>query len=249
MTSFKRAVLAMPFAMLMGSGAASAASWDVTVTNLTHGNHFAPLLLTATPHDTHLFTLGSAASSELQALAECGDLSMLVGSAALATADNQQNPAGGTLGPGLSTTTTITTTDTNNTHLTVVGMILPSNDGFIGLDSQHVPAFDATAGANNTYTYYLNGYDAGTEGNDEVLYSGAMTCMPGDGANMPGPLPGTDIAGSGSGVSTADTNQTVHVHRGTMGDAVNDGAGSSDLNSTIHRWQNPIAKVVVTVTQ
>ena len=39
----------------------------------------------------------------------------------------------------------------------IVAMMLPTNDGFVGLDALRVPRW------RGTYTYYLNGYDAGTE--------------------------------------------------------------------------------------
>ncbi|GAM55306.1 hypothetical protein JCM19232_168 [Vibrio ishigakensis] len=38
----------------------------------------------------------------------------------------------------------------------------------------------------------------------------------------------------------------VHVHPGTLGDA--DGAGGkSDLDSSVHRWLNPVATIKVVV--
>ena len=73
-----------------------------------------------------------------------------------------ENPAVGLLAPGDSATATLDTT-AGNTHLSIVAMLLPTNDGFVGLDSLEIPT---TPG---TYIYYLNGYDAGTEANDEVI--------------------------------------------------------------------------------
>lgn len=243
MKLFKRtALLAVPLAMVMGAGSVYADDWAITVTNLTNGNSFTPLLLTATPHDTHLFTPGTMASSELALMAECGDISGLVGTA-LVTSSNSQNPAGGLLKAGMSTTTTIANIDQAvNTHLSVVAMILPTNDAFIGLDSAHIETFDAAA-ASNTHTFFLMGYDAGSETNDELFSAG---CALGQ-AGMPmAELAGTDTGGDST--TAEDISKTVHVHRGVLGDAVNDSAGSSDLNSTVHRWQNPVAKVTVVVT-
>lgn len=220
-------------------GSANAAQWDVEITNLTHGNHFTPLLVTAHGTAVHLYQEGMAASTELRAMAECGDLD---GFLALypADADTVANPVGTAngnfLAPGASTSAMLDTTGTSHTQLSIVAMMLPTNDAFVGMNSMEIPT---TAG---TYTYYLNAYDAGTEANDEVLTSG---CVPGM-AGIPG-APGGDTGMNGTGVATADSNTTVHVHRGVLGD--NDSAGgASDLNSSIHRWQNPVAKVVVTVT-
>lgn len=39
---------------------------------------------------------------------------------------------------------------------------------------------------------------------------------------------------------------TVHIHRGNVGDSMNEG-GNSDINSSVQRWLNPIAKLTVTV--
>jgi len=215
---------------------ANAAQWDVSITNLTHGNYFTPLLVTAHDSGSHLFEVGMAASGSLQAMAECGDLSGLLGTYP-ADADTIENPAAGLMNPGATATAMIDTSTTGNTYLSIVAMVLPTNDAFVGLDSLHVPM------AAGTYTYYLNAYDAGTEANDEVLdTSGCVAGMPG----IPGG-PGGDTGMNGTGVAGADTNTTVHVHRGILGDT-NSTGGASDLDSTIHRWQNPVAKVVITVT-
>jgi hypothetical protein len=38
----------------------------------------------------------------------------------------------------------------------------------------------------------------------------------------------------------------VHIHRGVLGDDDPSG-GASDLDSTAHRWLNPVAKLVIEV--
>ena len=230
--------LAAGLTTVFGATAAQAATWDVTVTNLTHGNHFTPLLLTAHAHDAPIFEVGMPASLPVEHMAECGHLDPLLASAEVgaADADTIANPAGGLLAPGTNTMTTLVTTET---HLTVVAMVLPTNDAFLGL-SQHIPS---EAG---TYTYYVNAYDAGTEQNDEVLMTSGA-CSYTDSGMMPG-APGGDAGANASGVtSSADTNTNIHVHRGVLGD-LDATAGISDLDSSIHRWQNPVAKITVTVT-
>ena len=167
-------------------------------------------------------------------MAECGDISGLVTDLG-SNADVMENPAMGLLAPAGSTTTMLNT-QAGHTHLSLVAMILPTNDAFVGLDAMTIPT---TAG---TYTYYLNAYDAGTEANNELLDTNG--CAPGM-AGIPA-MPGSGYGTGGSGVSAADTNTMVHIHRGVLGDT-NPNGGASDLDSTIHRWQNPVAKVVVTV--
>ncbi|NOX92986.1 MAG: hypothetical protein GXP18_11215 [Gammaproteobacteria bacterium] len=230
--------LAAGFTTALAAGAAQAATWDVTITNLTNGNHFTPLLVTAHDSDTHLFQVGMPASLPIEHMAECGHLDplFLTPEVGAADADTIDNPATGLLAPGTSTSAMLVTTET---HLSIVAMVLPTNDAFLGLESQYIPS---EAG---TYTYYVNAYDAGTEANDEMLMT-AGECAYTDSGMIPG-APGMDAGMNGTGVATADSNTMIHVHRGVLGDQDETG-GTSDLNSTIHRWQNPVAKITVVVT-
>ena len=247
--TIKKSLIALGISMA-ASTVSLADTWDVKITNLTHGNHFTPLLVTAHDHDTHLFEVGMAASPALQIMAECGAIADLA--AAAVTADTVANPVGanpnnaddpGFLAPG-ATSPSAMLTDPAGSHLSVVAMILPTNDAFIGLESQHIPAFDTATGASNTHVFFVNGYDAGTEANNELLPGTA--CAAGV-AGMPG-APGGDAGTGGANAVAADANTTVHIHRGVLGDD-SATAGTSDLDNTIHRWQNPVARVVVTVTQ
>lgn len=207
---------------------------EIEITNLTNGTYFTPLLIAAHDPRFHLFQPGSPASNELQAMAEGGDLSGLIDEVAAAGGDYVENPAGGLLAPGSSTTATLEI-GRRNRNLSVAAMLLPTNDGFVGLDALRIPAVPGT------YTYYLNGYDAGTEANDERITGGGAPGVPGIPA-----APGNDAGTGGTGAAAFDTNSTVHVHRSVVGDTDPDG-GISDLDSTIHRWQNPVAEVTITV--
>lgn len=213
-----------------------AAEFDVSVQNLTRGTYFTPLLVAAHPAGSSLFTLGSAASAGLQAMAEGGDISGLEAELDALGATQSNNPAGGLLMPGASASTTLNTdAATANTHLSIVGMLLPTNDGFVGANAIEIP------GAPGTYHFYLNAYDAGTEANDEVRGSGA----PGEaGFPVPGPL--DPLVGTGGAGLAATAEGYVHIHRGVLGDTDASG-GSSDIDSTLHRWLNPIAKLTITV--
>ena len=226
------ALSALPF--LFASHFAAAQTVDVKVTNLTQGIFFTPLLVSAHDSSAHLFEAGQSATAELQVMAEGGDISGLVSATTALGAVNSENPAAGLLAP--STSTQVSDLDTgSNTHLSIVAMLLPTNDGFAGLDSWEIPE---EAG---TYTIYLNGYDAGTEANDEVVNGGGAPSVLGIPAS-----PGGSGETGASGVTTTETNQTVHIHRGNVGDTDATG-GVSDVDSRIHRWLNPVAKVTVTV--
>ncbi len=216
---------------------AGAAEITVTINNTTNGSYFTPLLVTAHSDTEQLFQLGQAASSELQAMAEGGDISGLAALVGGADSDTIENPAAGLLGPGESTTATLNTDATGNTRLSITAMILPSNDGFVGLQSLLIPT------ATGTYVYNLNAYDAGTEANDELVVGGAGGA-PGA-AGIPA-APGGDNGVNGTGVTTSETNSTVHIHRGVLGDDDPNG-GTSDLDNTIHRWLNPVGQLVIVV--
>ena len=198
---------------------------DVKITNNTNGIYFTPLLVSAHPSTTMLFSTGDSASANLQLMAEGGNISGLVGDLDTVNADSITNPASGLLAPGASTMTTLSTVS-ENTNLSIVAMMLPTNDGFIGLNDWKVPT---EAG---TYTININAYDAGTEANTEII-----TDIPAD--------PGAH-AGTGATGLTSTIEGFVHIHRGTIGDG-NATGGKSDLDASAHRWLNPVATVTVTV--
>ncbi|WP_028116763.1 spondin domain-containing protein [Ferrimonas senticii] len=215
---------------------AHAATVDFTLTNLTQGIYFTPLLITAHDAQYQLFNVGQAASDELAAMAEGGSIDGLVTIADSISAISVANPAGGLLPPAQSTSGQMSLD--GDYVLSVTAMVLPSNDGFVGLNSWPIPSEPGS------YTVYLNAYDAGTEANNELLV---------DGGGAPGVLgmpaiPGGLGGSGGSGVTNDEATQVVHIHRGNLGDSDNS-AGSSDINSRVHRWLNPVAMLTVTVSE
>jgi len=212
---------------------AMAADLTVKITNLTQGIAFTPLLVAGHDSSTTLFTPGAAASANLQAMAEGGSIAGLSGDVTGAGGVVQENPAAGLLTAGKSAMTDIDTGA--NTQLSVVAMMLPTNDGFVALNNLTIPT---TPG---TYTYNLNAYDAGTEANDEIRGGGAPGVA---GFPVPGPLDAS-VGTGGTGVN-AVAEGFVHIHRGVLGDTSSD-SGVSDIDSTTHRWLNPVARVTLTV--
>lgn len=223
--------------------ALSAGDLTVTVTNLTRATWFTPLLVSAHPASFKSFTEGMPASVEIQSIAEAGDTT---GMQALLPAGSSKvfNPNNGPLKPGSSTTTVVFTggAGTSNTQLTILAMMVPTNDGFIGLNAIDIPT---TPGV---YTYEVSAYDAGTEANDEKKAAAG-------GINQPGmifPPFLNDATGSLSATinpnATGFTNATkegfVSIHRGIIGSAP---GGPSALDNTVYRWLNPVARVVLTV--
>jgi len=195
--------------------------------------YFTPIIVAAHPPGTHMFQPGTVASTELQTIAEGGDVGSMATllqnlGASVATGD-------GLLAPGGSASFTVEGSDQNSV-LSLSAMILPTNDGFVGLDSVALPAGSGSA----TFTYYANGYDAGTEANDELVGSGA----PGEaGFPAPPPVVASGTGTGGSGVSDR-IEGSISVHKGTLGDLDPNG-GASDINSSVHGWLNPIAQVTI----
>ena len=227
--------LIVPLALLASSTLA-AAELDIEITNLTRGSWFTPFLVAAHTPDTSLFAAGETASANLQAMAEGGDISGLSADLSAMNATIVENPAGGLLAPGASTSLTLNTDAApDNTALSIVAMLLPSNDGFMGLNAVNIPAEPGT------YMFQVSAYDAGTEANDEVIGSGA----PGE-PGYPAPPPVAATSGTGGTGVNASVEGFIHIHRNVLGDT-NATGGNSDIDSTVHRWLNPVVRVVVNV--
>lgn len=214
---------------------AQSAEIEVSLTNVTYGLHFTPVLVAAHTANSRLFQSGSAATPALQKMAEGGDISELADIVSAAAGNTIINPAKGLLAPGATTTAMLSTTG-SNTLLSVTAMLLPTNDGFVGLNSWPIPT------EKGTYTLMLNAYDAGTEANNELVVAGSGA------VNIRGipAAPGANAGSGGSGVTVEELNKLVHIHRGSLGDD-NLTGGKSDLDNRVHRWLNPVARLTVTV--
>jgi len=233
----KKNHLALFALSVLASSSVIAQDLDIELTNLTNGIHFTPILVAAHDTNTRLFMAGSAASANLQIMAEGGDISGLSSDVQAASGNVVENPVGGLMEPGASVNFNMMTND-SNTQLSLTAMLLPTNDGFVGIDSLDIPT---VAG---TYTFFLNAYDAGTEANNEIINGGGAAGVLGIPFD-PGANEATGATG-GTGVTTVESNTTVHIHRGNLGDSEVSG-GASDLNNAVHRWLNPVVKLVITV--
>jgi hypothetical protein len=220
---------------LLVANSAVAADLEIKITNLTHGLHYTPILVAAHSAEHRLFQSGTAATLALQKMAEGGDIDELVGIVASIGGNSLVNPAKGLLAPSAEASGMLVTTG-NNRFLSVTAMLLPTNDGFVGLNSWAIPT------EKGTYTVMLNAYDAGTEANDELVKEGSGA------TNVRGipAAPGGKAGTGGTGVTLEEFNKTVHIHRGSLGDD-NLTGGKSDLDNRVHRWLNPVARMTVTV--
>jgi hypothetical protein len=214
---------------------AHAATVEIEITNLTQGIYLTPFIV-ATHSTEHLFfEVGTEASSSLQSMAEGGNIIPLAADADATGATVVENPHGGLLAPGQKVTS-FSIEASDGAKLSLAAMLLPTNDGFAGVDSWPIPS------QSGKYTILVNAYDAGTEINDELIVAGA-----GGPGQIGIPADPTGQAGTnGSGVTNVEQNTSIHIHRGSLGDDISDG-GASDLDNRIHRWLNPVLKVTVKV--
>lgn len=228
----KSITLAIAGTALSLASAVHAAEYEVSVTNVTAGVHFTPLIVSAHPANVAMFKAATVASTQLQAIAEGGDVSSMA--ALLESVGANVATGTGLIAPGATETFTINSSDTN-TVLSLTGMLLPTNDGFVGLNSVALPQ-----GMGTSSHFTARGYDAGTEANDEIVGSGA----PGEaGFPAPPPIVATGTGTGGTGVP-GHAEGFVTVHRGVIGDLDPNG-GYSDINAAVHRWNNPVAAITV----
>ncbi len=197
----------------------SAATWEVTITNITASQTFTPLVVIAHHKRYSMFELGTPADEALESMAEGGDTSMIQSQAGDDATDIQTN--GALLGPGESATVTVEG-PVRRTRLSIAGMLLPTNDNFVALNGIRVPS----SGSKRVMAL---AYDAGTEVNDQ-------NCR-----NIPGPLCG------GEGVSVDGGEGHVHVGNGIHDLGETDEDGFQIIGPTAYDWRNPVAMVRVKI--
>jgi len=210
--------LAAGGALLLGTaGAASATEFEVTVTNLTRGQQFTPILVASHKAGVRLFELGSPASPQLKTLAEEGNVApmtaLLLGSPNVRDVVN----SGGLLDPGKSVTQRVSTLGSFD-NVSVAAMLIPTNDGFFAVNDAEGP------NGQESITVFSPAYDAGTERNDE-------TC-----ASIPGPF-FVECGGSGGGGAPGGGEGYVHIHAGIH--------GIGDLEPALRDWRNPVARITI----
>lgn len=272
----KLSSLATAIILSTTTATAFAQTIDVSITNLTKGMQFTPRLVIAHDSTVDAFEAGQEASTALAWLAEAGviedeqnpdsagqNFEALLGPEDTNNGSNTWHRFGGLVPPATTLSYPFDTMD--YPYLSVLTMLVPTNDAFAGLDSIRIPTEPGT------YTYYLNAYDAGTELNDELNSTrtdiveeggaalgaygvpgmagiGASPVPVGTGATGVAVTVGVDQDGNAIGANEVvdGTDGPVHIHRNVLGDT-SDTAGASDLDSRVHRWLNPVARVTITI--
>ena len=208
-------VTSLPAQQMPETPAVESAVATITVTNLAKGQILTPaVFITHSAEAPPLFVPGQPASSELAALAEQGSTGGLI---------NKFNAQSGvlevtTLGAFVRPTKTATVNvkfDASHKLISSASMIEMTNDGFVSLLGAEVPC----AG---TKTYFLGGWDAGSEANTELC------------SQIPAPCPTPRRLGS---CSVGGAEGAVHVHSGIH--------GCGGFPSEVYDWRHPVAQITI----
>ncbi len=185
--SIASAVLAAP------AQASDTKIYDVTITNITRGQTFTPIMVATHKRGQYLFKLGDAASNELAIVAESGNNQPLQDALLNSGVAYDTVSSAGLLAPGESVTVRVKAKGAFK-YISVASMLIPTNDAFIAINGVRAPK------GHHASMHVSPTYDAGSEMNDELC------------ANIPGPHCG------GEGISAGDGGEGfVHVHAGIHG--------------------------------
>lgn len=202
-------------------------TFEVSVSNLTNAQPLSPIAVVAHSAGFEAFSVGMPASAGLEELAEGGDPAAFIAEADAATEVIATASGTGPIPPGSGETISFEIEETlvDGLELTVMTMLVNTNDAFSGTNALGISDLDVGE------SMQVRGiaYDAGTEDDTEAA------------TDIPGP------AGNGEGFNAArdDGADAVTMHPGVV--TRDDGFAASDLTQD-HRFDNPVLQVVVTRT-
>ena len=203
-------------------------AYEIQMVNLTNNQPLSPVALIAHTSGYSAFNDGEVASLALETLAEGGDNAPLIVEAEQADEYITHATTTGPIGPKSTGTLNIQVPngDAEDLRLTMVSMLVNTNDAFTGLDEADISSIEA--GATMTLTGFT--WDSGTELNTEAS------------GTMPGPADG----GIGFEATRDDTINLVRFHAGVV--TADDGLTSSVLDES-HRFLNPTSRIIITRTR
>lgn len=222
MTSLVRTVLlgALMTAAAVSTLTAQAGDtrYRVTITNLTKGQTFTPILLATHSTSVRVFAPGTQASPQLQLLAEEGATDMLAALLRQTPIEIREIVAGTSLLTPAVTISFEIAANGRSDRLSVAAMLIPTNDAFFGINSLKLPGdFDPVV-------VDALAYDSGTETNDERC------------ASIPGPS-FSECGGPGGGRRVGNGEGAITVHNGMH--------GVGDFSEPLRDWRGPVARVTI----
>lgn len=141
----------------------SSPQYKVTITNITKGQSFTPILAATHSSKVSLFSLGEPASAELGQIAEGGNIAPLNEQLSNSNSVGTTTASEGLLMPGQSVELML---DASYRYrkLSFAAMLLPTNDTIVAINGVNLPS-------RGTKSVFASAYDAGTETNDEMCSS------------------------------------------------------------------------------
>lgn len=193
--------------------------YEVTVTNLTRGQPFAPIAAISHNKDFELFMPGEPAIPALVPLVEDGNTGPLLEHvktmpSVFAAVTNSLVDVDIPPGPGQAVTLQIKASGSFKL-ITVAGMLATTNDAFWAVHGVEAPKKMGEA-----KTFEAVAYDAGSERNSELC----------------GFIPGPPCAGPGVRDHVGSEGY-VHIHAGIH--------GIGDLAPATFDWRNPVAEIII----
>ncbi len=206
--------------------------FEVTVTNLTNAQPLSPVAVMLHQNGFNSFVDGETASLALEILAEGGSNADILSEVQAAT---QHVASASTEGPvpprAISPVVTldVPVADLDNLRLSVISMLVHTNDAFTGANAVDVSGM--AVGDSRTLTGPT--WDSGTEANNETRST----------------IPGPDFGGEGFNVERDDLIDVVRFHQSVVTrENPEFGLPTSDLEDR-HRFLNPSSRIIVTRVQ
>lgn len=219
-----------PDATLRSAGAADAGvrEYDVTINNLTGSQPLSPGVIATHTKNVEVWAPGRPASEGIRQIAENGDdapaVAELTGVPGIFDVVGTGLPpihrAGG---PGPTSRTFRVTARGNANRLSLAVMLICTNDGFTGIHGVRLP------GGFKPATFTGQGYDAGTESNDQLHTHIVDPC---------GAIGPVAAAADGQNLRTPTPGGLIRLHPGIQ-------PGVGDLSAPAHGWTDPVARITV----
>ncbi|MGH7357332.1 MAG: spondin domain-containing protein [Acidimicrobiia bacterium] len=231
------AALAVPaFTGTASARPPAATTYEVTITNLTDGQPFTPPVVAVHRGKNAVFRVGGRASFGVKEIAENGNNAPLLFELAWDRRVTESLQAGdgplappGTPGESMGFDDAVTFTverERGSRRLSVVSMLICTNDGFSGVNGVRLPRR-----VGDSDTVLAAGYDAGTEVNTE------------DFANIVPPCQG--LIGVSSGEPGTGTSDPALFEGGRIAHHPNI-QGGADLVPGVHGWTDPVLEISIT---